>query len=70
MSVSEVAVDVVGESEETMEGAIEDMDDDASASDILQATCDINDATNAAAAAIAAVQKDDQLKQQADANLK
>jgi len=53
-----------------MEDAIGEMEGEATASEILQATCEINDATNAAAAATAAVQKEDQIQQQAISNLK
>ena len=68
--VSEAAVNVVENSTGTIESEVNNMEYDASAGDILEATCNINDATNQASAATAATQKEDQLEQQAVSTLK
>ena len=69
--IDSAAVGVVEDAEADIESAIEDISvDDASSGDILEATCDINDATNTASAATSATQKSQQLEEAAVATLR
>lgn len=68
--ISEASIDIVSDCQNDIEGELNGLSGDASAADILQATVNINDATNQSSAAISATQKENQMEMGAIQTLK